>query len=302
MNIIFIDKLWQIEQLENYSKKIIVSLKPNCSYILERKNIEYIDYSSLYNHQYEWKNYVNYNSNIETIVKNLGKYFFEVKSNYKFLNWNLFDDFSYIIKIWYDTLFFHSKFLEQIISKYNPDVLEFSSKTSIGINEEGLIDDSVNIIEHLAKSNLKIKIVYNKNIRLEKSNVQKFSFGQPKYFFKKIEFLGKLKKIFNRFYTIYILKFKKIDYLAIGCDEISFFNNFKKLYIKNIYPEKKEQIVSNENNFSSIINIILKNNFLNYEKINFSFFFIEILNYIYSRSDFYYNEYIFYNNLIKKKK
>ena len=85
VNIIFIDKLWQIEQLENYSKKIIVSLKPNCSYILERKDIEYIDYSSLYNHEYEWKNYLNYNSNIETIVKNLGKYFLKQKITTNFL-------------------------------------------------------------------------------------------------------------------------------------------------------------------------------------------------------------------------
>ena len=99
MKIIFVDEHWQIENINFNSKDIIFSLRPDCSYLLKKKNIKFLDYSDFYNHELEYVNYDNYTETIEKIVKIIDLNFFNYSTNYKNLNWKIFNDFSYILKI-----------------------------------------------------------------------------------------------------------------------------------------------------------------------------------------------------------
>ena len=105
----------------------------------------------------------------------------------------------------HDTLLFHSKVLNKIVSNFQPNEFEFS-KTELGINNDYLINDSVNIIELLAKYNLKIKIIYPKESKQHDKKINIF-FGQPKHLKNVPSLLLKIKFI-NNLKLKYIFKYK----------------------------------------------------------------------------------------------
>ena len=300
MKIVFVDEHWQLDNLN--SKDIIFSLKPDCSYLLEKKNIKFFDYLDFYNHELEWNNYYSHNVIIEKIVKTINLNFFNYSQNYKNLNWRIFNDFSYIIKIWYDTLLFHTKILNKIVSDFQPTEFEFSKKTDLIIDNDYLIDESVNIIELLANYNLKIKISYsNKKKKIEKKK-NFFSFGQPKYLKNIPKSLLIWKNFINSLKLKYLLKYKKIDYLAIGCDEIFSDKIFKSNFIFNIFPEKDAKNNKVDTDFLLTTKKLLNNlEVFKFGQINFYFIFEEIIKFISCRIEFFYSEYKKFDKYIENK-
>ena len=302
MKIIFVDEHWQVENINFNSKDIIFSMRPDCSYLLKKKNVKFLDYSDFYNHKLEYVNYDNYTETIEKIVKIIDLNFFNYSTNYKNLNWKIFNDFSYILKIWYDTLFFHSKILSKIVSDFQPNEFEFSKKTDLNINREYLIDESVNIIELLSKYNLEIKLSYPN----EKKQVEKkrnfFLFFQQNYLKNMHNYFFLGKKFINKLKIKYIFKYKKIEHLGIGCNEILPDTSFKSNFIHNIFPEndvKKNKI--DEDLLLTTKKLLNNSESFQHGKISFYFIFEEIIKFIYSRSDFFYSEYKVFNKYLENK-
>ncbi len=301
MKIIFVDEHYQLDQINLKARDIIFSLRPDCSYLLEKKNIKFFDYSDFYNHNLEYNNYYNYNALIEKIVKIIDSNFFNYSQNYKNLNWSIFNDFSYVIKKWYDSLLFHSKVLNKIVTDFQPDEFEFSKKTDLNINNDYLIDDNVNIIELLARHNLKIKISYlNKKKQFENNFF--FSFGQSKFLKNTYASFLIWKNLINNLKLKYFFKYKRIDYLAIGCDEIFSDSRFKSDFIFNIFPQKSPKNNKLDEDLILTTKKLLKNlEAFKHGEINFYFIFEEIIKFISCRTDFFYTEYKKFNKYLKNK-
>jgi hypothetical protein len=302
MKIVFVDKISKAKKIGNSFNEIIFSLNPSCSYVLKKRKIVYYDYSNFYNHELEWKNYSLYNSRTEKISKILDAGFHKFNFEYKDIDWKIFGDFSFIIKTWYDTLLLHSKILGSIVLKFEPQILEFSKETNIEINQYFLIDNVSNIIEILAKHNLNVKIkYYNSEENINYSTP--FSFGQPTKLLKNLNFTYKTK-IYNFICNLknyYNIHFKKINYLGVGCDEISCINNSKNPGFYNISPHKYQD--NNKLNEAFIVSVEKSLNQLGYfkhEGLSFLFFFLEIVKFLFCKTEFYYQEYKRFNKLAKK--
>lgn len=299
MKVIFVSHICVARKITNAYKEIIFSLNPTCSYILGTRKIIYLDFANIYEHELEWKKYFLYNSIVEKIVLKLNEIFFNYNLDYKKKNWLIFNDFSYVIKIWYDTLLFHSKILHYIVTKFNPSILEFPNYTNIKIDNDFLIDDNTSIIEKLARENLKIKIHYylinNEDILIQ----SKFTFGQPNFYFKIPRIKQKLKNIFQYLKIYYLLKFKKIKHLGIGCDEINYIHdnnriiNFEYLSVTKNNKLSKQFILE-------IYKILNSHKFFKFKNIKFLFFFIKLIESIYLKTEFYLKEYKYLNKLINK--
>ena len=308
MKIIFVDTEEQISTLNNLKDDnlIIISLKPHCSYILKKKKIDYFQLSDFYDQKKEWSNYINLTNNVAKVINRLNQLFakeYEKLHNFK---WNIYEDFFYIIKIWHDTLHFHSLCLNKIIKKFNPKEIHFSTKTDLSINNNLLISSKTNVIEILAQKIDDIEIKYlNLNTNNKLSIDKKFSFGQPKDLLTKTFFnryILNLKKKVSFYYKFY---FKKFEYLSIGSDEVEFYNKnrIKKIKILNLNFESKIRFEISEINHKKIVDEdivladLLNNHLINYKDI-FVFLIVEISKQI----KFYFEEYKKFEKFIKKEK
>ena len=106
MRVILIEYIWQIDQIveKNYHKEsVIVSLHPECSYILKSKKIKYFETSYFCDHKELWNRYKEINEKTFKITKALDESLFLSDKRFKELNWNFFDDYHYIIKICFDS-------------------------------------------------------------------------------------------------------------------------------------------------------------------------------------------------------
>jgi hypothetical protein len=299
MKIIFVNHILAAKQLNNKPKEIIFSLNPTCSFILGKRKKNYYDYSDFYNHKFEWKKYFFYNSAVENIISKLDKIFFKYKSNYKKKNWHIFNDHSFVIKIWYDTLLFHAKILYFILKKFNPDTLEFPEHTNIEINNNFLIDDNTCILENLAKQNLNLKINY---YSMNKKNIIQhppFLFGQPK-FYNVSFFHNKLKNIFSFFKFLFFLKVIKTPYIGIGCDEVKHIRRYSNRIVNFDYIDLPKINKIDKNFIEEILKEFVSCSSFNFKNINFLMFFIKLIEFIFSKTDHYLRKFNSLNKLIDK--
>ena len=301
MKIIFIDEKSQIEEIKNYTYDnfIIISLKPHCSYILKKNKINFLNFSDFYSHHEEWKNYYQLINKVETIVTKLNKIKF--KNN----NLNFFYEHFYLIKIWHDTLYYHSKCLNKIINKFNPKEVYFSKKTKLSLDENLLISNKTNLVELLLSNYQHIKIKYfNSKLinNLEKNTP--FSFVQPKFTFSKNFLKSKYFNFKNKIFFYLNYYFKNYRYLSIGSDEVEFFNKeSKKLKILNFNFKNKIKFCTTEIDFSNFIekDKDLKD-LLTYKDIKFIKIFLFLINNLSKRVFFYQKEFLSFSKLFEKKK
>ena len=242
MRIILIEYIWQIHQItkSNYNKKsIIVSLNPECSYALKNKNIEFFETSDFCDHNELWKRYEEINEKTFKITRALDKSLFLSDQRFEKLNWHLFDDYHYIIKICFDQLFYYSELISILLKKYQPDEIVVVDSKNIIFNEQFILDPNSSVLKFILETldNSKFKIVYMDS---EENNYKKyphnFSFGQPKYQFIINYFKKKLINNFYkyRFYLNYFLFSSK--YFSVGCYEVE--------KLKKLYPKKTNNILS----------------------------------------------------------
>lgn len=301
MKIIFVDEKLQIEKIKNFinSNFIIISLKPHCSYLLKKKKIKFLDFSDFYFHDEEWKNYYDLIKKVETIATKLNKI------EFKNINLNFFYDHFYIIKIWHDTLYYHSKCLYKIINKFNPKEVFFSKKTKLYLDENLLISDKTNLVELLSLNYQNIKVNYFDQNLTQNSEIEKnFSFGQPKFIlsknFWKYKYFNLINKIF--FYLKYY--FRNYNYLSVGSDEVDFYNKkSKKSKILNFNFRNKVKFHSTEIDFENFIeNDKEFKDLLIYKDINFTNIFLTLFQSISKRISFYHKEFLSFSKLFEKKK
>ena len=78
---------------------------------------------------------------------------FKVDKRFKDLNWPIFDDLHYVLKVSYDTLYYHAELISKIIQKFDPDEL------IIGDNYELKIDENLSPHEFKVFSKKRNKFV-----------------------------------------------------------------------------------------------------------------------------------------------
>ena len=124
MKIIFVEFLWQVEEIlkdkEKFRNDVIISLDQETSYFLMRNKIKYFETYEFCNHEQLWERYQDITKQSLKITKVLDNTLWVVDERFKKLKWNLFDDYHFILKISYDQLYYYSELFYQIIKKYNP--------------------------------------------------------------------------------------------------------------------------------------------------------------------------------------
>ena len=273
----------------------------------KKKEIAFYEINSFFDHKKEWAKYSELNKKIDKISERVNKIFLENFDNYKNLNWNLYKDYHYSIKIWHDTFDFHAKCLEDLIEKFQPEEMYFSSKSEFLIDSNLLISSSTNVIEILARDLKNIKIFYNSSSTKEFSNNKNlFSFGQPKYTIyqnlkkKNITFLKQKLS----FWVNSLLK--KFNYLSVGCDEIETYNqskikknvkiinfNFENIVRQNSLNIEFENKIKKDKNLKSLFH---------FRKVDYFNLITKLFFEISFRSEFFYSEYLKYSKFVKKKK
>ena len=226
MKVFLVDEIWQLDNFfstekNNLEKFIFVSLNPECSYFLKKKNIPFFETSDFCVHKDLWSKYYDINNLSFKLCEILNDSLFKVDKRFKDLNWHIFDDFHYILKINYDTLYYHAELISKIIQKFDPDELIIGDNYELKIDENFLISTDVSVSNHLLNSldqNINIRKLHNKDIVKKKDS--KFPFDQ--LLKKKIISLYHKTK-----FNIQTLSNKK--YLGIGTYEI--------LALKKLYPE-----------------------------------------------------------------
>ena len=71
--------------------------------------------------------------NSRTVVSLKIRVFF--KKTFRELNWKLFDDYHYTLKISFDQLFYYSELILQLIKKFNPEEIVVPGTDKILIND-----------------------------------------------------------------------------------------------------------------------------------------------------------------------
>ena len=242
MRVILIEYIWQIDQIveKNYHKEsVIVSLHPECSYILKSKKIKYFETSYFCDHKELWNRYKEINEKTFKITKALDESLFLSDKRFKELNWNFFDDYHYIIKICFDQLFYYSELISKLLQIYKPEEIIVANSNKVVFNDQFILNPNSSILKFILNSlnNSKVKTTYMDNREYNYGkNSHKFSFGQPKYLFILNNLKKKLKDNFYKykFYFNYIWSHSK--YFAVGCYEIE--------RLKKLYPKKTNNILS----------------------------------------------------------
>ncbi len=238
MKILLIEFPWQlnavINQKEKYeeNKNVIVSLNPECSYILKSNKIKYFETYQFCKHNELWEKYDEITNNTLKIAKILDEVLFEIDIRFKKLNWKLFNDYHYFLKGPCDQMLYYSTLIYKLIEEYNPEEIIVADTGRILINNNFLISSEISILKYLLKGiedekkGIKIKYVTqnkkNKYINLLFENVKKFSFPKVQDFLKR-----EIKNIINKINFYIFSNNKKIKYLSINSIEIL---KYKKIY------------------------------------------------------------------------
>jgi len=277
MRIVLVEFTWQANKIINnkeyYKNDVIVSLDPGSSYIFKVNNIEYLENSHFCNHNKLWENYKNITDQSLKITKVLDEALWNIDSKFKKLNWKIFDDYHFFLKVSFDQLYYYAELISELVKKYKPSEFIIADSKKIEINDNLMISSKISIFKFLLQSQLfsrdKIKVQYMqsdfKEIRGNKT--LKFTFLNFSNVFNK-EYIKKILK--NHYFKLkFFLSyyFFKCKYLSIGCHEIE---KFKKLYPKesnNFLSYNHENFKSNQ----SCKNWPLFDKFINYLKFSTSY-------------------------------
>ena len=316
MRIVLVEYLFQateiVEKKNYYKNDIIVSLDPETSYEFKRHKVEFFESSEFCIHENLWKKYKEITETSLKITKNLDEALFNSDERFKKLNWKLFDDYHYVIKICFDQLYYFAELISSLIEKYNPEEILVTDSKKFFFNEQFLLTTNNSVLKFLLKNlnNKKIKISHmGIGKKIDQKNKKIFSFGQPNHFFLNNKIKKKLQNIYYKTNFLKEYFFTKTNYLSIGCFEVE---KLKKLYpekTKNILIYSHESLHNNakaNNNFLKKFNEYLLNK-TDYTKLvkhkNFTFQFIleELIKNILLFLDFYINQYKLAKKIVKNK-
>ena len=156
MRIILVEFLWQVKEIINskniYKKDIVVSLDPESSYNLKVNKVDYLESYQICKHKELWSKYAELTNRTIRITKILGEVLWKVDERYKNLDWNLFDDYHYQLKISFDQLFYYSELIANLIEKFNPSEIIVADTNKIFIDNEFKIKSQISVIKFLLKT------------------------------------------------------------------------------------------------------------------------------------------------------
>ena len=319
MRVILVEFSWQIKEIinnkESFKRDVIVSLDPESSYILKINKIPYFETYQFCNHKELWLKYKEITNRSIKITEVLDEALWNTDKRFKDLNWKLFNDYHYALKISFDQLFYYSELISKLVEKFNPSEIIVADTKKILIDDYFLIDTKISVIKYLLKTienNFnKIKISFVLPDQNEKSLI--LFFGYFKKFGFSIKNLIK-KKIKNIFYKInFAINYytSRPKYLSVGCYEI--------LRYKKLYPKESKFFLSyyhdNLNKMNFVNDLTFFNKFIDYLKsetdfyellkhknISFKLIFHEILFKLTKQLDFLINEYYKAKGIINRIK
>ena len=244
MKVLIIEFLWQVDRIinQNIVKKydLIISLDPESSYHLQKNSIKFLETDQILEHEKILRNYEKLSLNSLQICSLIDQELYEIDDNFKRLNWEIFNDFHYIIKIAYDQLIYFSEVFSKLFEKYDVKDITVCESSPLFF-EDKLISSKISILETLLKTlNLK-----RKNITLSKMSVKKVKNKKIKLNIKSY-----LRDLINSFKFYFDLSTKNLKYLSIRSFEVDYFNktypNFEKKIINykcnNSFIKKYENI------------------------------------------------------------
>ena len=276
MRVILVEFSWHAEKIinnkESFEKDVIVSLDPESSYMLKTNKISYFETYQFCNHKELWLEYKEITNLSIKITEALDEALWNADKRFKDLNWKLFNDYHYPLKISFDQLFYYSELISKLIEKFNPSEIIVADSKKILIDEYFLINSKISVIKYLLKTLEndfnKIKISFVLPEKNEKSAVLFFNNIKKSRFFI-MDFIK--KKINNIYYKInFTINYytSRPKYLSIGCYEI--------LRYKKLYPNESKFFLSyyhnNLNKKGSINNLTLFNKFIDYLKNKTNFY------------------------------
>ena len=168
MKIIFVEFLWQVEEIlkdkEKFRNDVIISLDQETSYFLMRKKIKYFETYEFCNHEQLWARYHNITKQSLKITKVLDEALWNIDSKFKKLNWKIFDDYHFFIKVSFDQLYYYAELISELVKKYKPSEFIIADSKKIEINDNLMISSKISIFKFLLQSQLfsrdKIKVQY----------------------------------------------------------------------------------------------------------------------------------------------
>ena len=276
MRVILVEFSWHAKKIinnkESFEKDVIVSLDPESSYMLKTNKISYFETYQFCNHKELWLEYKEITNLSIKITEALDEALWNADKRFKDLNWKLFNDYHYPLKISFDQLFYYSELISKLIEKFNPSEIIVADSKKILIDDYFLINSKISVIKYLLKTPEnafnKIKISFVLPEKNEKSAVLFFNNIKKSRFFI-MDFIK--KKINNIYYKInFTINYytSRPKYLSIGCYEI--------LRYKKLYPNESKFFLSyyhdNLNKKSSINNLTLFNKFIDYLKNKTNFY------------------------------
>ena len=287
MKIVIVEFLWHANKIisnkETFRRDIIVSLDPESSFLFRANNIKYFESYEFCNHKKIWERYKELTDRTVEITKVMDEALWQTDKRFKDLNWKLFYDFYFSIKILFDQLFYYSELVSNLIDRFNPTEIIVADNKKIIINDYFLVISSeISVIKHLL------------NTIKDDSKKIKFSFVSPdKETQKKIPIIRNFKNsLKNRIKNIYLkinflfrMYTSKPKCLAIGCAEIirhkKLFPEDSKLYLVYLHENLSKQPKINENFYRNFIyHLKKKSNYLDlikHKNISFELIFDQIL-------------------------
>ena len=170
MKVLLLEFPWQLNVIINNkniykdNEYIIVSLDPECSYLLKSNKIKYFEAYEFCKHDEFWKKYKDITHHSLKIAKVLDEALWFLDPRFKELNWELFNDYHYFLKGPYDQLLYYSTLIYKLIEKFNPSEIIIVNSKKILIEDNFLISSNISIIKYLLEGienkNTKIKIKY----------------------------------------------------------------------------------------------------------------------------------------------
>ena len=235
MKVLIIEFVWQVDKIinENIVDKydLIISLDPESSYLLKRNSIKFLETDQIFEDENIIRNYEQLSINSLEICSLIDKELSKIDDNFKKLNWDIFNDFHYSIKITYDQLIFYSEVFSKLIDKYSLENITISENSILAF-ENKLLSSEISVLEMLFKTldldKKKIALSTMKfnnsiNIKVKNNNIKS----------KLYNFVYFLKYYFELIFT-------SPEYLSIRCFEIDYFNKTYPKFEKNILNYKQK--------------------------------------------------------------
>ena len=157
MRIILVEFSWQVEEIINnnssFNEDVIVSLDAESSYILKNNKIKYFESYQFCNHKELWAKYKEITDRTIKITKFLDEALWNTDKRYRDLNWRLFNDYHYSLKISFDQLFYYSELISKLIEKFNPSEIIVADTKKITIVEKYfLINSKISVMKYLLET------------------------------------------------------------------------------------------------------------------------------------------------------